>query len=455
MCGIFGIAGHREAAHLTYLGLHALQHRGQQAAGMVVWNEGHIREVVRKGLVVEAFDNQALQYLGGGLTVGHVRYPKRERRAFQSAQPLCVTYAKGPLGVAMDGAFVNYEEVRSGLEEKGAIFQSETDAEAVMHLVAHARGATVEASLVEALGRLRGGYAMLLLAEGKLLATRDIYGIRPLVLGKRDGIWVVASETTALGLIEASFVREVEPGEICILQGEHLESLSPFTQTDPFAPTGPCAKARRACCAFEHIYFARLDSEMFGRSVHESRKRMGAALAKARPVPADVVIPVPDSGVAAAIGYAQAAHIPYEQGLIRSHYVGRTFIEPQQSIRNFGVKLKLSAVRSVLDGKRVVVVDDSIIRGTTSKKIVVLLRSAGAKEIHLRIASPPVEWPCCYGIDTPSRAELISASHSLEEISTHIGVDTLAFLSPAGFKEAMQPADGFCDACVSGRYPTL
>jgi len=448
MCGIFGIAGHKEAAHLTYLGLHALQHRGQQSSGMMVWDEGHIRERVRRGLVVEAFDSAALQYLGGGLTVGHVRYPKREKRALQSAQPLCVSYARGPLGVAMDGAFVNYEEVRLQLEEKGAIFQSETDAEAVMHLLAHAKAETVEASLVEALKRLKGGYAMLLLAEGKLLATRDIYGIRPLVLGKRDGIWVVASETTALGLIEASFVREVEPGEICILQGAHLESWLPFE-------AGPCAKARRACCAFEHIYFARLDSEMFGRSVHESRKRMGAALAKAHPVEADVVIPVPDSGVAAAIGYAQAAGIPYEQGLIRSHYVGRTFIEPQQSIRNFGVKLKLSAVRSVLDNKRVVVVDDSIIRGTTSKKIVALLRSVGAKEIHLRIASPPVEWPCCYGIDTPSRAELISASHSLEEISTHIGVDTLAFLSPAGFKEAMRPADGFCDACVSGRYPVL
>jgi len=448
MCGIFGIAGHKEAAHLTYLGMHALQHRGQQSAGMVVWEEAQIREVVRRGLVVEAFDSQALHYLGGGLTVGHVRYPKRERRALQSAQPLCVTYAKGPLGVAMDGAFVNYEEVRRQLEEKGAIFQSETDAEAVMHLVAHAKAATVEASLAQALGHLRGGYAMLLLAEGKLLATRDVHGIRPLVLGKRDGIWVVASETTALGLIEASFVREVEPGEICILQGEHLESCFPF------ANNSPLAKPRRACCAFEHIYFARLDSEMFGRSVHEARKRMGAALAKIHPVLADVVIPVPDSGVAAAIGYAQAAQIPYEQGLIRSHYVGRTFIEPQQSIRNFGVKLKLSAVRSVLDGKRVVVVDDSIIRGTTSKKIVALLRSVGAKEIHLRIASPPVEWPCCYGIDTPSRAELISASHSLEEISTHIGVDTLAFLSPAGFKEAMHPADGFCDACVSGRYPT-
>jgi amidophosphoribosyltransferase len=342
----------------------------------------------------------------------------------------------------MDGAFVNYEEVRAELEGKGAIFQSETDAEAVMHLVAHAKAASAEAALVEALGRLRGGYAMLLLAEDKLWATRDIHGIRPLVLGKRDGIWVVASETTALDLIEADFVREVEPGEICILQGGHLESRFSF------------AKARRACCAFEHIYFARLDSEMFGRSVHESRKRMGAVLAKAHPVVADVVIPVPDSGIAAAIGYAQAACIPYEQGLIRSHYVGRTFIEPQQSIRNFGVKLKLSAVRSVLDGKRVVVVDDSIIRGTTSKKIVTLLRSVGAKEIHLRIASPPVEWPCCYGIDTPSRAELISASHSLEEVSTHIGVDTLAFLSPAGFKEAMRPAEGFCDACVSGRYPT-
>ena len=448
MCGIFGIAGHREAAHFTYLGLHALQHRGQQAAGMLVWDEGHIREVVRKGLVVEVFDNAALQYLGGGLTVGHVRYPKRERRPLQSAQPLCVTYAKGPLGVAMDGAFANYEEVRLQLEEKGAIFQSETDAEAVMHLVAHAKADSVETSLVEALGRLRGGYAMLLLAEGKLVATRDIYGIRPLVLGKRDGIWVAASETTALDLIGASFVREVEPGEVCILQGESLRSWFPFFGD------GGADKPKRACCAFEHIYFARLDSEVFGRSVHEARKRMGAALAKTHPVPADVVIPVPDSGTASAMGYAQASHIPYEQGLIRSHYVGRTFIEPQQSIRNFGVKLKLSAVRSVLDGKRVVVVDDSIIRGTTSKKIVTLLRAAGAKEIHLRISSPPVEWPCCYGIDTPSRAELISASHSLEEICTHIGVDTLAFLSPAGFKEAMRPAEGFCDACVSGRYPT-
>ncbi|MCL2011453.1 MAG: amidophosphoribosyltransferase [Cystobacterineae bacterium] len=449
MCGIFGVAGHREAANLTYLGLHALQHRGQQASGMVLWDEGHIREVVKRGLVVDVFDDKALQYLNGspsgaagGLTIGHVRYPKREKHALQNAQPLCVSYARGPLGVAMDGAFVNYEEVRCQLEEKGAVFQSETDAEVVMHLVAHAKAPAVEASLIEALGHLRGGYAMVLLAEGKLIATRDIYGIRPLVLGKRDGIWVVSSETTGLDLIEADFVREIEPGEICVLQGGHLESHFPF------------AKAKRACCAFEHIYFARLDSEVFGCSVHEARKRMGAALSRVHPVSADVVIPVPDSGVAAAIGYAQAARIPYEQGLIRSHYVGRTFIEPQQSIRNFGVKLKLSAVRSVLNAKRVVVVDDSIIRGTTSKKIVSLLRSAGVGEIHMRIASPPTEWPCCYGIDTPSRAELISASHSLEEVCTHIGADTLAFLSPTGFKEAMQPANGFCDACVSGRYPT-
>ncbi|MCL2626933.1 MAG: amidophosphoribosyltransferase [Cystobacterineae bacterium] len=445
MCGIFGIAGHKEAAHLTYLGLHALQHRGQQASGMVLWDEGGIREVVRRGLVVEVFDDKALQYLGGpkgGLSIGHVRYPKREKRSLQNAQPLCVTYAKGPLGVAMDGAFVNYEEVRTQLEEKGAIFQSETDAEAVMHLIAHAKAATLEAALTEALQRLKGGYAMLLLAEGKLVATRDVYGIRPLVLGKRDGIWVVASETTGLDLIEAQFIREVEPGEVCVIRGEALESHFPF------------AKAKQACCAFEHIYFARLDSEVFGCSVHEARKRMGAALSRIHPVAADVVIPVPDSGTAAAIGYAQAAGIPYEQGLIRSHYVGRTFIEPQQSIRNFGVKLKLSAVRSVLNGKRVVVVDDSIIRGTTSKKIVALLRSVGASEIHMRIASPPAEWPCCYGIDTPSRAELISASHSLEEVCTHIGADTLAFLSPVGLKEAMRPANGFCDACVSGRYPT-
>ena len=444
MCGVFGIFGHEEAAHLTYLGLHALQHRGQESAGITASDGIKLKTWRAMGLVADVFTEPILNELPGKSAIGHVRYSTAGGSHVRNAQPYQVSFGGGQLAVAHNGNFVNADDARKELEEAGAIFQSDSDTENVIHYIARSRAGAFEARVVDALRRLEGAFSMVFLTEKKLVAVRDPIGFRPLVLGRVKNAYVIASETTALDLIEAELLRELEPGEMLVIDEDGLKSSFPFE------------KGEQKRCVFEYVYFARPDTRLFGDSVFSVRKRLGQQLAREQPCKADVVIAVPDSGVPAALGYAQESGIPYDIGLIRSHYVGRTFIEPQQSIRHFGVKLKLAPVRSTLEGKRVVVVDDSIVRGTTSRKIVKMLQSAGAKEVHLRISSPPTAWPCYYGIDTPSRQELIAASHSTGEIARYVTADSLAYLTLEGLTRAAGDASGksFCSACFSGKYPT-
>jgi amidophosphoribosyltransferase len=444
MCGVFGIVGHPEASNLAYLGLHALQHRGQESAGIVSSDGARLHVHREMGLVADIFTAQVLDGLPGPSAIGHVRYSTAGGSYVKNAQPLMVAYAGGQLAVAHNGNLTNAQALRDELEQSGAIFQTDSDSEVIIHLIARSRQPTFEQRVVEALQRVQGAYSLLFLTERKLVAVRDPFGFRPLVLGKLRDAHVLTSETTALDLIEGEVVREVEPGELVVIDQDGLRS------SQPFAPT------RLGRCVFEHVYFAKPDSVLFGSTVYEVRKKLGMQLAREKPAQADLVIAVPDSGVPAAIGYSQVSRIPYDVGLIRSHYVGRTFIEPQQSIRHFGVKLKLSAVREVLKGKRVVVVDDSIVRGTTSRKIVKMIKAAGAAEVHLRISSPPTAWPCYYGIDTPSRQELIAASHSVEEIARYVTADSLGYLSLEGLGAAVGDPESrtFCTACFSGKYLT-
>lgn len=444
MCGVFGIFGHEEAANLTYLGLHALQHRGQESAGIVA-SDGHLlKSHLAMGLVADTFTAEVLERLPGKAAIGQVRYSTAGGSHLRNAQPFLVSFAGGQLAVAHNGNFVNADATRKGLEQGGAIFQSDADTENVIHFIARSKANTFEGRVVDALRHLDGAFSMVFLNDGQLIAVRDAIGFRPLVLGRLKNAYVVASETTALDLIEAEFLRELEPGEVLVIDADGLKSSFPLEKRPP------------GRCVFELVYFARPDSRVFGQSVFEVRKNLGRQLAKEQPTEADVVIAVPDSGVPAAIGYAEQSGIRYDLGLIRSHYVGRTFIEPQQSIRHFGVKLKLAPVVSTLAGKRVVVVDDSIVRGTTSRKIVKMLRASGAKEVHLRISSPPTAWPCFYGIDTPSRQELIAASHTVEEIAKYVTADSLGYLSLKGLHAAAGDPEGrsFCSACFSGKYPT-
>ncbi|MGC3998198.1 MAG: amidophosphoribosyltransferase [Anaeromyxobacter sp.] len=454
-CGVFGIwavGQSEEAANFTYLGLHALQHRGQESAGIVA-TDGDTLHVHRDmGLVADIFNAEVLSRLKGGAAIGHVRYSTTGASHVRNAQPLAVQYAGGAVAVAHNGNLVNAEALKAELEEQGSIFSASTDTEVIVHLIARSRPVgppgSLEAllgSIRQALGRVAGAYSILFMTPKAIVGARDPMGFRPLVLGKLKGSWVLASETTALDLIEAEYVREVEPGELVVLDANGLRSERLFPDQAP--------SKRLARCVFEQIYFARPDSVLFGRSVYAVRQAFGRRLAKEHPIAADLVIPVPDSGVPAAIGYAEASGIPFAMGLVRSHYVGRTFIEPQQSIRHFGVKLKLNALRDVLKGKRVVVVDDSVVRGTTSRKIVKMIRAAGASEVHLRISSPPTAWPCYYGIDTPTRQELIASSHTVGEIATYVTADSLGYLSIDGLYEAMgEKRTGFCDACFSGEY---
>ncbi len=444
MCGVFGIFGHEEASHLTYLGLHALQHRGQESAGIVASDGQGLKSYRAMGLVADVFTEAILDSLPGKAAIGHVRYSTAGGSHVRNAQPYQVSFGGGQMAVAHNGNFVNADEARRALEDAGAIFQSDSDTENVIHYIARSRAGVFEARVVDALQQLDGAYSMVFLTEKKLVAVRDPIGFRPLVLGRVKNAYVIASETTALDLIEAEFLREIEPGELVVIDEGGLKSSFPFE------------KRPQSRCIFEYVYFARPDTTLFGEQVFSVRKRLGAQLAKEQPCQADVVIAVPDSGVPASLGYAEASGIPYDVGLIRSHYVGRTFIEPQQSIRHFGVKLKLAPVRSTLEGKRVVVVDDSIVRGTTSRKIVKMLKDSGAREVHLRISSPPTAWPCFYGIDTPSRQELIAASHSVDEIARYVTADSLAYLSLEGLTRAAGDATGksFCSACFSGKYPT-
>jgi amidophosphoribosyltransferase len=448
MCGIFGIYGHPEAANIAYLGLHALQHRGQESAGIVTSSEGKFHRQIGMGLVSDIFDNERLDRLPGRGAIGQVRYSTSGASELRNAQPFVFEYAHGGIAIAHNGNLVNASQVRSRLEQSGSIFQTSSDTETIIHLLAQAHEPSTIERLASALRQVIGAYSLVFLTESKLIAARDPHGFRPLVLGRLKDAFILSSETCAFDLIEAEFIREIEPGEVVIIDESGLRSYRPFDGVRDPEP--------ECFCVFEHVYFARPDSLLNGRSIYRSRVKMGRALAQEHPVDADVVIPVPDSGVPAAIGYSRESNITYELGLIRSHYIGRTFIEPQDSIRHFGVRLKLSPVRSVVDGKVVVVVDDSLVRGTTSRKIVKMLRGAGAKEVHLRISAPPTTHSCYYGIDTPTRSELIASSHSVEEIAKYVTCDTLSYLSHDGMMRAVGSSnggDGYCSACFTGRYP--
>jgi amidophosphoribosyltransferase len=443
MCGVFGIFGHPEAANMTYLGLHALQHRGQESGGIVTTDGQALYAHRAMGLVQDAFTQDQLAKLPGRVAIGHVRYSTTGSSHIKNAQPIAVDYARGSLAVCHNGNLTNAEELRDELEARGSIFQSDSDTEVFVHLVALSKAIATEDRIADALQRVKGAYSLLFLTEDAVIAVRDPMGIRPLCLGLLPGskdAHVVASEPCAFDLIGAEYVRDVEPGEMLIIDASGIRSVRPL----PPAPARPCI--------FEYVYFARPDSKLGGRSVYEVRKSFGRSLAGEHPIDADVVIPVPDSGVPAAIGYAATRGLPFEMGLIRSHYVGRTFIEPQQSIRHFGVRLKLNPVEPVLRGKRVVVIDDSIVRGTTSRKIVKMVRDAGAREVHLRISSPPTQWPCYYGIDTPTRGELIASSHTVDEIARYVTADSLGFLSLEGMVAALGSEREYCHACFSGQY---
>jgi len=448
MCGVIGIFGHPEASNLAYLGLHALQHRGQESAGIVSSDGQHLHWVREMGHVSEIFTEERLRHLPGSSAIGHVRYSTTGDSVLKNAQPLAVNYAHGSIAVAHNGNIVDAAEVRARLEGEGSIFQSTNDSEIILHLLALSREGDLPSRIADALRSVHGAYSLAFLSESCMIAVRDPLGIRPLSLGrhKKNG-WVVASETCAFDLIEAEYIRDIEPGEMLVVDRDGARSFHPFMPEE------------RRHCIFEWIYFARPDSTMAGQSVYSARENMGRRLAVEHPVEADIVIPVPDSGTAAAIGYARESGIPFGQGLMRSHYVGRTFIEPSESIRHFGVKLKLSPVRDVLAGKRVVVVDDSIVRGTTSGKIIGMIRSAGAREVHLRISSPPTIGPCHYGIDTPDRDKLIASSHTVDEVRRFVGADTLGYLSLEGLHTSVskvltnQEHRGLCDGCFSNKYP--
>jgi amidophosphoribosyltransferase len=446
-CAVMGVYGHPEAANMVYLGLYALQHRGQESCGIVSSNGQGLISHRQMGLVADVFKEDVIKLLEGASAIGHNRYSTQGQSHLKNAQPFVVEYSQGPIAISHNGNLVNGVLLREELESAGSIFQSTSDTEVIIHLIATSRETTLMGRIVEALNRARGAYSLLFLTLDRMIAARDPYGFRPLVLGRfKDGqnknAHVVASETCALDLIEADYVRDVEPGEILIFGPNSMESLKPF-------PPAPHAK-----CIFEYIYFARPDSNLFGHNVYQVRKALGRQLARESFVEADMVSPVPDSGVPAAIGFAEEAKIPLEFGLIRNHYVGRTFIEPAQSIRHFGVKIKLNAQKEVLTGKRVIVVDDSIVRGTTSRKIIRMLRDAGAREVHMRISSPATIGPCYYGIDTPTRGELIASSSSVEEIRRYVEADTLAYLSHEGMYAYFNgQKQGYCDACFTGNYP--
>ncbi|HVA00947.1 MAG TPA: amidophosphoribosyltransferase [Terriglobia bacterium] len=443
-CGVFAVFGHPEAAKLTYLGLYALQHRGQESAGIVSTDGQRLHSHKAMGHVAEVFNEGVLQDLAGHAAIGHTRYSTAGDTDLKNAQPLSVSCQKGQVALAHNGNLINASSIRRELEARGNIFQTTSDTEVILHYFARSKNSGIPESIADALDRVAGAYSLVMLFNDSVYAIRDPRGFRPLSLGQINGAYVVASETCAFDIISATYLREVEPGEMVILDQRGLTSLR-------FAPP-----AQSAQCIFEHVYFSRPDSTVFGRSVQSSREMLGRRLAQEHPVQADLVVPVPDSGVAAAIGYSEASGIPVKFGLIRNHYVGRTFIEPTQAIRDFGVKLKLNPVRSLIEGKRVVLVDDSIIRGTTSRKIVRLVREAGATEVHLRISCPPTVSPCYYGIDTPTKKELIASSHNVEDIRAYVGADTLGYLSLEGMREAVGDKEGrYCLACYTASYPTV
>ncbi len=441
-CGVFGIFGHPEAANLTYLGLYALQHRGQESAGIAASDGTRLRVSKAMGYVNEAFDGDALSKLPGPAAIGHVRYSTAGESRLLNAQPIVVDSVHGQFAVAHNGNLINAGEVRDALVRDGAIFQTSSDTEVVVHLFARSKTDGPESAIVDAISQLRGAFSFVMLTRDRLIGVRDPHGFRPLAIGRLGDAYVLCSETCALDLIGATYVRDVEPGEVVVVGPHGLRSVKPYPP------------ARPAQCIFEHVYFSRPDSYVFGESVNEVRTEFGRRLACESGVPADVVVPIPDSGVCAAVGYAEASGLPMRMGLIRNHYVGRTFIQPQQSIRHFGVRVKLNPVRSILEGKRVVLVDDSIVRGTTSRKIVRMVRSAGAREVHMRISCPPTVSPCFYGVDTPRKSELIAATHTLDEIRRYVDADSVAYLSLEGLTGAVRGGrSNYCTSCYTGVYP--
>lgn len=446
-CGVFGVYGHPEASHLCYYGLHALQHRGQESGGICTTDGSGFHYHRGMGLVKEVFDNDLLASLEGPVAISHVRYSTAGESKLANAQPLVFKYREGDLAVATNGNIVNAPEIRKRLERQGSIFQTSSDTEVVAHLIARSQHDDIVEAVRDALAELNGAYAFMFMTNGKLIAARDPHGLRPFVLGKLGDAWIFASETCAFDAVGAEYVRDIEPGELLILDAAGMKE-------DRFSPS-----LKRAVCAMEYIYFSRPDSDIDAVNVHSARKRMGRQLAMEAFVDADIVTGVPDSSISAAIGYAEQTGIPYELGLIKNRYTGRTFIQPSQELREQGVKMKLSAVRKVVEGKRVVMIDDSIVRGTTSLRIVNLLREAGAKEVHVRISSPPFKNPCFYGIDTPDRKELIASEKSIEEIRKAINADSLHFLTKEGLIESIgrlsdEEHGGHCTACFDNVYPT-
>ncbi len=441
-CGVVGVFNHPEASNITYLALHALQHRGQESAGIVSTDKERLYSHKGMGLVADIFGKEDFKQLPGNSAIGHVRYSTAGGSHIRNAQPFVVEYARGALAIAHNGNLVNAGHLRDELEAYGSIFQSDMDTEVIVHLIASSKENQLVDRLSSALSAVKGSYSLVVLTEKSLIAARDPFGIRPLQLGRLKDSWVVASETCAFDLMEADYVRDIEPGEIIRIDEDGVKSYKPFPE-QKYSP-----------CVFEFIYFARPDSNIFGSNVYEVRKNLGRELAKENNEEADLVIPVPDSGVGAAIGYAEASGIPFDMGFVRNHYVGRTFIEPKDAIRHFGVKLKLNPIKELIRGKRVVVVDDSIVRGTTSRKIIKMIRDAGAKEVHMRISSPPTISPCHLGIDTPTKGELIAANHSVEEINRFLSSDSLGYLSVEAMYRAVKDAgSSFCDACFTEKYP--
>jgi amidophosphoribosyltransferase len=441
-CGVFGIFGHPEAANMTYLGLYALQHRGQESAGIAASDGQRVRISRAMGYVADTFDGATLAELPGNVAIGHVRYSTAGESRLSNAQPILIECAHGQIALCHNGNLVNARELRDELVQQGSIFQSTSDTEVILHLYARSKARAVETAIVESIAQVQGAFSLVMLTRDRLVAVRDPHGFRPLALGRLDGAVVICSETCAMDLIGATYERDVEPGEVVIVSAEGVRSIKPF-------PPAPAAQ-----CIFEHVYFARPDSYVFGRSVNEVRTELGRVLAREQPVEADVIVPVPDSGVCAAMGFAEESGVPLRMGLIRNHYVGRTFIQPQASIRHFGVKVKLNPVRSILEGRRVVLVDDSLVRGTTSRKIVRMVRAAGAREVHVLISCPPTISPCFYGVDTPSKSDLIAATHSIEEIREFLEADSVAYLSLEGLLSAVDSErSSYCTSCYTGHYP--
>ncbi|MDI6736817.1 MAG: amidophosphoribosyltransferase [bacterium] len=458
-CGIFGVYGYPKAAKLTYLGIFALQHRGQESAGIVTSDGNELISHRGMGLVTDVFDAHRVHELIGKIAIGHVRYSTTGASRFENAQPLTIaSSSKGPLSICHNGNLVNATQLRIKLEKRGAVFQTTSDSEVIIQLIIKSKFPQLPEAISDALSEVKGAYSLLLMTPDELIGIRDPLGFRPLCIGRLGKAYILASETCALDLAGAVYLRDVQPGEMVIINSQGLKSHRLLTTHQPelfeACLGGEEPEPKETQCIFEFIYFARPDSKIFGENVYEIRKELGRQLVREYPIEADVVIPVPDSGVCAALGVSEEADIPYELGLMRNHYVGRTFIDPKQAIREMGVQIKLNPVRKVIENKRIIVVDDSIVRGTTCQKIMRMLHDVGAKEIHLRISSPPIKFPCFYGIDTPTSKELIAANHSIEGIRNFVNVDTLGYLSIDGLLKPVRNFNkGFCLACFNGDYP--